>query len=442
MLLNRCVECQGTNLDPLTIASGAGLVLLVLVFIVAASRSHGGRKVLSRAAAVAKEGLHDHVAGEMYDAALGDPEEEEEEDAEGEAKRRADKTSDNDQAERDQKSAELRRSLNTKFKIVLGIYQIQDALPWTIPTVSFPKAFEALVAWTSFLEFNVVQILPMSCLRPFNFFDKLFAMTVLPILLALLIFAIGAAVAVCASAKHAREVRTQTFGWFLLLTFLVFPSVSATVLRFYNCVSFDEGLADGSTETLKVLEADYDISCKSPSYEGAWSAYAFIMMFVYPIGIPSLYWIQLFRYRKQINPDVDTSRLSEIAESDDGRPRSASAEAYARLSERLALTRRDSSTRNLMKQMLDLNSVSAAEVQARKLAKRDADESIHHLCFLFEEYDLPRLYCSFCEPIALNTGTSRVATNLSFSSASVSSRSPDCSSLFTRSRPPRLPSAS
>ncbi|KAK7233307.1 hypothetical protein SO694_00109010 [Aureococcus anophagefferens] len=100
----------------------------------------------------------------------------------------------------------------------------------------------------------------------------------------------------------------DTFGWFLLLTFVVFPrvsascgrddfesfsprkgrkivtdalgrSVSATVLRFYNCVSFDEGLADGSTETLKVLEADFDISCTSSSYKGAWSAYALIMMY-------------------------------------------------------------------------------------------------------------------------------------------------------------------
>ena len=76
------------------------------------------------------------------------------------------------------------------------------------------------------------------------------------------------------------------------------------------------------------------------------------MMFVYPIGIPSLYWIQLFRYRKRINPDVDTSRLSD-----------------------------------------------AAEVQARKLAKRDADESIHYLCFLFEEHDLPRLYTALLQPI-------------------------------------------
>ncbi|KAK7239235.1 calcium ion binding protein [Aureococcus anophagefferens] len=192
------------------------------------------------------------------------------------------------------------------------------ALPWTIPTVSFPKAFEALIAWTSFLEFNVVQILPVSCLRPFKFFDKLFAMTALPIVFSLLIFFFGELAAMCATAKKAKSIRTTSFGAFLLLTFVVFPSVSTTVLRFYNCVSYEEGFSDGSTETIKVLEADHDISCTSPSYKGIWSTYALAMLFVYPVGIPLLYWVLLFRYRKQLDPSVDVSRLSEIEDTSDG----------------------------------------------------------------------------------------------------------------------------
>ncbi|KAH8065449.1 calcium ion binding protein [Aureococcus anophagefferens] len=161
-----------------------------------------------------------------------------------------------------------------------------DALPWTLPTVSFPKAFEALIAWTSFLEFNVVQILPIACLRPFNFFDKLLAMTVLPIVFSLLIFLFGELAAMCATAKKAKSIRTTSFGAFLLLTFVVFPSVSTTVLRFYNCVSYEEGFSDGSTETIKVLEADHDISCTSPSYKGIWSTYALAMLFVYTYSRP------------------------------------------------------------------------------------------------------------------------------------------------------------
>ncbi|KAK7236791.1 calcium ion binding protein [Aureococcus anophagefferens] len=147
-------------------------------------------------------------------------------------------------------------------------------------------AFEALIAWTSFLEFNVVQILPIACLRPFNFFDKLLAMTVLPIVFSLLIFLFGELAVMCATADEAKPIRSTSFGTFLLLTFVVFTSVSTTVLRFYNCVSYEEGFSDGSTETIRVLEADHDISCDSPSYKGIWSTYALAMLFVYTYSRP------------------------------------------------------------------------------------------------------------------------------------------------------------
>ena len=91
----------------------------------------------------------------------------------------------------------------------------------------------------------------------------------------------------------------------------MFTSVSTTVLRFYNCVSYEEGFSDGSTETIRVLEADHDISCDSPSYKGAWSTYALAMLFVYPAGIPLSYCLLLFRYRKQLDPDVDETWLGK-----------------------------------------------------------------------------------------------------------------------------------
>jgi hypothetical protein len=204
-LKNRCVECKGNSLDPLTIASGACLVALVLAVIVVACRS-GGEDALLHAKGMAKGGIQGHVEGQVtdavtdkvdkvlgdvHDAVLGDDKEDDAPETE-----RRDATTSDDATSTGQEGngstwAETRRSLHTKFKIILGVCQIQDALPWTIPTVSFPKAFEALIAWTSFLEFNVVQILPIACLRPFNFFDKLLAMTILPIVFSLLIFLFG-----------------------------------------------------------------------------------------------------------------------------------------------------------------------------------------------------------------------------------------------------------
>ena len=44
-----------------------------------------------------------------------------------------------------------------------------------------------------------------------------------------------------------------------------------------------------------------------------------------------------------------------------------------------------------MKEVLGLSEVSMVEIQQRKLATRNADPSIHHLIFLFEEYE-PRCY--------------------------------------------------
>jgi hypothetical protein len=365
-------------LDPVTIASGVCLVALVLAITVVAFRSEKRREALLHAKGIAKKGVGGHV-----DAILGDDEEVDAPETERRGATTSDDVTSTDEEEKESTWAETRRSLHTKFKIVIGVYQIQDALPWTLPLVSFPKAFEALIAWTSFLEFNIIQILPIACLRPFNFFDKLLAMTILPIVFSLLIFSFGELAAMCATTKKAKSIRSTSFGAFLLLTFVVFPSVSTTVLRFYNCVSYEEGFSDGSTETIEVLEADHDISCTSPSYKGIWSTYALAMLFVYPVGIPLLYFVELFRYRKHINPDVDESRLNEIEDSSDGRPRSASTEAYRQLNERLPL--QNSSARDLMKTILGANVVSSVELQARKLATRNADESIHHLLFLFEE---------------------------------------------------------
>lgn len=162
------------------------------------------------------------------------------------------------------------------------------------------------------------------------------------------------------------------------------------MLRHYNCISFDVGQSDGSTKTEKILESAYDISCESPSY-GAWTAYASFMLFVYPIGIPFLYWVLLFQHRTHINPDVSENPLSEIEGSSDERPRSPSAEAYMELRQRISLSRQDSSARNLMTELLGHSEVSTEEIQERKLLTRNADPSIRHLLFLFEEYE-PRCY--------------------------------------------------
>ena len=52
-------------------------------------------------------------------------------------------------------------SVQTKLKILLAVYQIQNALPWALPYISYPDAFDTVIAWMSFIELDFVRIVPI-----------------------------------------------------------------------------------------------------------------------------------------------------------------------------------------------------------------------------------------------------------------------------------------
>ena len=92
--------------------------------------------------------------------------------------------------------------LKTKLKIVLSVYQIQNALPWLLPSVSYPGAFEGLTGWMTFIELDFIRIVPMSCMFPYNFFNKLFGSTMFPLVLAAAILLFGR---ISSGATDARQ---------------------------------------------------------------------------------------------------------------------------------------------------------------------------------------------------------------------------------------------
>ena len=173
------------------------------------------------------------------------------------------------------------------------------------------------------------------------------------------------------AAEAKKSIKVRTFGWCLLLAYVVpradvklyvasrrasrnrvvktpsqvvFPSVSACVLRYFNCDFFEAIDSDGSSRTIQVLLADYSISCDSAKYNGFYMAYASLMVLIYPVGIPCICFVLLYRHRHQINPELE--RLEDETHE---------------------------------------------ELQARVLEVRDADEDIHHIAFLFDERVAPLL---------------------------------------------------
>ena len=74
---------------------------------------------------------------------------------------------------------------------------------------------------------------------PHNFFDKLFASTMIPLVLAGIILVFGKLASLSRrDPTDRREVWIYAYSWFLLLTYVVFTGVSTTVLRFFNCIEY------------------------------------------------------------------------------------------------------------------------------------------------------------------------------------------------------------
>lgn len=157
---------------------------------------------------------------------------------------------------------------------------------------------------------------------------------------------------------------------------------------------------------IRVLQADYSISCDSKRHRTGWTIYAWVMLFIYPIGVPALYAAQLFRYRFRIDPNVATrssSFATGSARSRDARqqgrrrsqnsatgpagstPKPEQRSTFSQARETLGwlarFTRRKSSNPTN-----GAHERSPEEVTRLKLEIRNKDPEIAHLLFLFVDY--------------------------------------------------------
>ena len=73
-----------------------------------------------------------------------------------------------------------------------------------------------------------------------------------------------------------------------MLIFLIYPSTCARIFEIFVCDTLDNGA--------RYLIVDYSIHCDSPAH--VWiQGYAWIMVFIYPFGMPLLYGYCMLRYR-------------------------------------------------------------------------------------------------------------------------------------------------
>lgn len=136
-----------------------------------------------------------------------------------------------------------------------------------------------------------------SCLFSHDFYGRLLFATIAPlVVLAVLAYASHFAQRRYKdSSRRMDEVRGKHVSAALFVSFFVYSSVSYTVLQTYICDSLDDGE--------EYLQADYSLKCSTQRHI-AYTAYASLMVIIYPVGIPAVFSWWLVRNRKHLQmPD-------------------------------------------------------------------------------------------------------------------------------------------
>jgi hypothetical protein len=196
----------------------------------------------------------------------------------------------------------LRDAPYGKLRVPLVVLQILTQFV-SITGLPLPPLYYKFVRWVSAVNVDVQWLMPSGCLIEMNFHQQLLVVTLMPLAFVALLGALhcvfiwrnsGAVRGLHefkqrSDALAAAAVRHSTV--FLGFTFLMFSTVSTTVLQTFAC--------DRTCEHGNWLTADYSISCSSATHKG-YQAYAAVMIFVYPLGIPALYAWLLWRNRERI----------------------------------------------------------------------------------------------------------------------------------------------
>ena len=179
----------------------------------------------------------------------------------------------------------------------------------TVANVTYPGAYQTFLSAVNIINLDLGFTVSTGCLLSgIDFHDRLLAGTIWPFVV-LGLLAMTYAIALRRNSAHGdrrrEHIRNKHMSAVLFLLFLVYSSVSSMVFRVFACDSLDDG------ETY--LRADYRILCTGRKHR-VLQVYAAIMIAVYPVGIPLLFGVLLYRHREVLSGSgVDKAAAQSIA---------------------------------------------------------------------------------------------------------------------------------
>ena len=149
--------------------------------------------------------------------------------------------------------------------------------------------------------------------KDFTFFDTFKMQAGMPIAVCVLIFGISylRMAVTCAEEGDRDKISIQHMQIFLFYLFTIYPSVSNCVLNMFRCEEVDG---------ISYLAIDLRIQCSGEWVTYAWVAFGATLL--YPIGIPTVFYLTLKIHRDSLFPSKSDkiekknlmARLEEISE--------------------------------------------------------------------------------------------------------------------------------
>ena len=190
-----------------------------------------------------------------------------------------------------------------KIRIIVSFVQVLSGTG-TVFDIRWPPIFSRLLNVLGIFTLDFINLMPIDCIYETNYHFSLVVGTLWPLTALGIVFASRAYLLRSRSESHhiiADHLLTFIFAVF----FVIYPTVSFKISAMFQCITLDD------EEQSRFLRVDFSVDCKSEAHQYM-RLYAGLMVFVYPIGIPSLYVYLLYvRFGRQMHRLRDISKLRE-----------------------------------------------------------------------------------------------------------------------------------
>ena len=205
-------------------------------------------------------------------------------------------------------------SITYKLKILVGFFQIAVNLAFAVD-VPWPSHYRRFIQIFSFFSLDFIPWQSMECVTSLDYYTKLLIVTLTPIaILGLIViffllpmYVINKRDMNDDEARRLSNDRRRRQFWKLTLftIFLIWPNVCATILGLFVCKD-----VNGTSYVL----TDMEVEC----YDSRWWNFlppALVMIIVYPVGVPLLFFYFLYSSREKFSLSETKLQLGFLYEA-------------------------------------------------------------------------------------------------------------------------------